>query len=520
MTSALYDANDKDKDKDDNNNKDIKIENKDIDIDSTNRKIHYLSNIQKIYCISDLHVDSDENMNWIQNQCHDFTVAFGDNDSNNESTNNSNSTNSNSNSIIIVAGDISHQLQKIETTLKLLIDTGAYIVFVPGNHEAWLTKSELDNNMNLNLNGSDSNSTSTATASVQQSFNSITKLKQIQNLCYKLGVYTTGNCICVNGGMNGGIENENDNENDDSHKNNNDEVVWILPLDGWYDGSLSFHEHGQHEHEHEQHRHGQHYNLVSDFLKWPWVDFQRCIWPLSLWEEFDELELDDDQQNQNQSRSRLLKKIPYGLVDYFLQQNQKNILDVYHHEQHKRHQQQQQEQSRSSNTISTKSTNTSTKTTTTTLITVTHFLTNQQSLPDWCNIQESKFNIKEWLEHGVPGISAKFALVAGSSKIDQQIRSIQILNNNGHNENGNELLSDNNCKNKRIHIFGHSHRPKDFIYDGIRYIHNPLGKPRERKTIIRYWEQYGGGLKMLQKRMKDQRQLREKQRQQRRTNNT
>ena len=137
---------------------------------------------------------------------------------------------------------------------------------------------------------------------------------------------------------------------------------------------------------------------------------------------------------------------------------------------------------------------------------------------------------------------------------------------NGQNENGNELLSDKNCKNKRIHIFGHSHRPKDFIYDGIRYVHNPLGKPRERemyminptislkedcliwekkkkqkkncgenyennnddnddgtikrKTIIRYWEQYGGGLKMLQKRMKDQRQLREKQRQQRRNNNT
>ena len=138
------------------------------------------------------------------------------------------------------------------------------------------------------------------------------------------------------------------------------------------------------------------------------------------------------------------------------------------------------------------------------------------------------------------------------------------MDENGHNENGNELLSDKNCKNKRIHIFGHSHRPKDFIYDGIRYIHNPLGKPRERdmyminpnisllqdcliwekkkkknwddnnndddddddddgnkrKTIIRYWEQYGGGLKMLQKRMKDQRQLREKQRQQRRNNNT
>jgi hypothetical protein len=141
------------------------------------------------------------------------------------------------------------------------------------------------------------------------------------------------------------------------------------------------------------------------------------------------------------------------------------------------------------------------------VITFSHFLSNSQTLPDWKDPNSDIFMRSEWLTHPVPEISAKFARVAGSRNLDVQIRSIL----------SSQTVIPSTHQIHHTHVFGHSHRPKDFTLQGIRYIHNPLGKPVERdmnliphdvsfkliwdcqsggnvqaKTIVRYWEEHGG----------------------------
>jgi len=220
--------------------------------------------------------------------------------------------------------------------------------------------------------------------------------------------------------------------------------AWVVPILSWYDNTLDL----------------GYDDLTDDFRYWPWVDFRLCSWPVHFLDE----------------SSRIPSK---DLTQFFLRINNRFLPIIQKSLQNSRDDKG--------------------------LITFSHFLPCSQTLPDYKDLSCSKLQ-KEWLyDHGQPGLSAKFAKVSGSKYIDSYIRS---------------FYASSTIKN-HIHIFGHSHRPKDFYFNNIRYIHNPLGKPMERELflcnpypkfqciwdtttregivpsnslVVRYWEQYGGGI--------------------------
>jgi predicted phosphodiesterase len=386
-------------------------------------RYHHLTDIEQVYCLSDLHTDHTDNIQWLRDQA---------------------SSRLQSTDLVIVAGDISHDEATFVESMSILLDQ-CQVLFVPGNHEAWLSSSSSSStaaaaaaNRAQNENQSAIFETTHAhTTTTTTGTTSLDKLQRCYDVCRTMGVLVDPVYI-------GGRGNH---------------PVWILPLQSWYDGTLTFDE-----------------ELCHGFESWPWVDFTRCRWNGTVFPPM---------ISPN-------ARIPQGLVEYFLQQNRIHILQPW-------------------NALLRRSPELQAPS-----ITVSHFAPNQQCLPDWKDLQASTFQTDAWLDHGAATMSAKFAKVAGTKLLDEQLRSSSCM------------ASPNRTIHfpPKIHIFGHSHRPKDFVYRSIRYIHNPLGKPRERQlhmispqvqfqfiwnvvqngevvgpTIIRYWEDFGGGKEMLWRRM-------------------
>lgn len=88
--------------------------------------------------------------------------------------------------------------------------------------------------------------------------------------------------------------------------------------------------------------------LCEEFEKWPWMDFIKCQW---------------GSERFVPTTSPLNARIPQGLVEYFLQCNQENIIAPF--------QQLLQEQPHLWAPF----------------ITVSHFAPNPQCLPDWKNVE-------------------------------------------------------------------------------------------------------------------------------------
>lgn len=80
-------------------------------------------NIERVLLLSDLHCDYAENREWLAN----LTITAYEDDTNEQT-------------MILIAGDVSHDLQILQWTFQTLKQTFAEVAFVPGNHELWLDK--------------------------------------------------------------------------------------------------------------------------------------------------------------------------------------------------------------------------------------------------------------------------------------------------------------------------------------------------------------------------------------------
>ena len=85
-------------------------------------KPYYAPHVERILLLSDLHCDYAENKEWISNlsQMMDTSEV------------------SPKQTMILVAGDVSHDLQILRWTFQSLKNAFAEVAFVPGNHELWL----------------------------------------------------------------------------------------------------------------------------------------------------------------------------------------------------------------------------------------------------------------------------------------------------------------------------------------------------------------------------------------------
>jgi hypothetical protein len=117
----------------------------------------------RVLALSDLHVDYPRNMRWIEG----ISLSDYQRDT------------------ILLAGDITHEMDRLRKTFDIFQQRFARVFFVPGNHELWLLKSEQSN--------------------------SIAKFGEILSMCARRGVETAPGKV-----------------------SNGRNAVWVVPLFSWY----------------------------------------------------------------------------------------------------------------------------------------------------------------------------------------------------------------------------------------------------------------------------------------------
>ena len=75
----------------------------------------------RVFAISDLHVDFRENLQWV-NRLSDFEYR---------------------DDVLLIAGDVSHRLDRVSSVFETLNEKFAHLFFVPRNHDLWVREKEV-----------------------------------------------------------------------------------------------------------------------------------------------------------------------------------------------------------------------------------------------------------------------------------------------------------------------------------------------------------------------------------------
>jgi UDP-2,3-diacylglucosamine pyrophosphatase LpxH len=108
--------------------------------------------VERIWALSDVHTDRAQNMRWIHGLKNDDSECY-------------------SNDTLILAGDISDNIDIVRATLASLQRTFKNVWFCPGNHDLWVRKSKTAGNSS-------------------SSISSLEKMEILLQLCSEMGIHT------------------------------------------------------------------------------------------------------------------------------------------------------------------------------------------------------------------------------------------------------------------------------------------------------------------------------------------
>lgn len=186
------------------------------------KPLHRAPNVKRIYLLSDLHMDYPANRQWL----HDLCSASKNDDDGNEG----------GDTMMIVAGDVSHDLEILSWTFRTLKRRYDEVIYTVGNHELWVDKGRQHaTRVATTLDADDDDQY--AAVRVRSGLGdgcstSLEKLEKILHLCVEEGVHIGP--VIVGGDGSDGDEGEEGSAKGSEGR----QPLWVIPLLSWHHQSF------------------------------------------------------------------------------------------------------------------------------------------------------------------------------------------------------------------------------------------------------------------------------------------